>query len=943
MVNFKELESLLQGDSTHWAALKSNLLERDCSSEQIKAVAKLAVSSRYALLQMAKTPQLAVDMLAETGSPESIGMPLIDGESVDLIELKKALRDYRHRKLTEIIYRDVVKQQPVWETLQQLSDLADQLISAAVDACYHNLCLSHGIPRHDSGEPMQLNVVAMGKLGGMELNFSSDVDLICCYANEGELQGYGNLSHQEFFSRLVRMMIDTLSDSTEQGFVYRTDLRLRPWGDSGPLVISHNALEHYYQLHGRQWERYALVKARLLTGNEDDRKALKNIIRPFVYRRYHDYQIFDGLATMKKQIELQANEKNRHDNIKLGVGGIREIEFLVQAFQLLRGGRNQRLQSPGIKNNLEILAEENIVDRTTANQLIEAYVFMRLLENRLQMYDDLQTHELPDDVTQKQRIAVGMNFDNWAAVLARLDQSRQLVQQHFAAIFNQHGLDDTKLQRWEEFSNNEGHAELRQFIEKTGVTETQAIYDGLQKFFDGRAWQLMPARARERFQDLLNNLLPFIARQSQQALVFDRLLKLFASIAGRSAYIELLAQNKPLLQSFAQVFHDSAWIADQVIRYPVLLETLLQSRTADQSDVRHLGVQLKKRIENVEDDYELVLDSLRVFKREHTLAIARDEVSGIINAREASILLCELAEVIIKAVLELASAEMRKQHGKYENSDCKMVDQHNVAIVAYGKFGGRELHYQSDLDLVFLHQTPIADLHGQAGQALQHSEYVTRLVQKVVSITNVITTSGRLYEIDTRLRPQGSSGLLVSSIKAYEDYQLNKAWSWEHQALVRARLISGSDALSKRFERLKAQILAQPRNRLELMSDITDMRARMRQQLLRSGDGFFNLKHSAGGLIDIEFMVQFWVLDEANSIGSLCSYSDNINLLNELFRLGLITDNQFKLAAIYQHYQGLLHKQVLQNLSFDVEITLVADEAAHVVQCWKACFAEVEK
>lgn len=943
MIKFQDFESLLTDDQLHWSIVRKNLIDGEFNDNQVHDIARLAVASQYALQQLVINPQQVGDLLKLNDyQPPSLHSPLPADETLDITRLKRELRQQRHRKLLEIIYLDVVKQQPVAATLRQLSELADCLLQRAVEVCYHNLSITHGKPRHANGDPMLLNVLAAGKLGGYELNFSSDIDLICCYAHEGELAGFGNLSYQEFFTRLVQLLVGVLSDHTDDGFVYRVDLRLRPWGESSPVVLSHQALEHYYQLHGRDWEQSAMVRARVVTGSDSERLALVAIIKAFVYRRYHDHRLLQALALMKNRINRQAGGTEVRNNIKLGIGGIREIEFFVQALQLLGGGRNPRLQSTRIMDALPKLADEGLVDTTTIDQLTAAHDFLRLLENRLQMFADLQTHELPANITQCQRIALTMGFERWATLVEKLQRVNVTVSHHFNELFHAQELPRESF----DLNDNPDHknASFRQLetIRDTGVSEVEPIHEAFIQFLRSAACSSLTTRARERLGQLLPDLLKTIAGSQNQSLVFKRLLGLFAAIAGRSLYFELLAQNPPLRRRLVTLFHDSEWIADEVTRYPILLEHLVEGVSKPGFDRRQLRFRLRRQLQNVAGDRELELDCLRVFKREQTLLIADAELTGEIDTPKSSRYLSELAEVTLCEVLGLAESDLKKRHGVPRCKQNGSWREAQFAIIAYGKLGGSELHYQSDLDLVFLHDSRGEEQFSDAAIPLDNASYFVALAQKIISITNLMTTSGRLYEIDCRLRPQGSAGLLVSSIDAFRDYQSHKAWTWEHQALLRARAIVGPDSLKSAFEAVRCEALSVPRDYDTLRRDIASMRQRIRDNNGQPAADFFNLRHSPGGLIDIEFMVQFWALQWANSVGSICSYSDTISLLNELFRLGLITDTEYRLAAIYQHYHQLLHNSVLQKLSVDINSGLINDEAAHVLQCWKACFADLE-
>jgi glutamate-ammonia-ligase adenylyltransferase len=933
------LSPLLEDNRVPWQALTEHFPRYGLDPGAIRKIEQLAIASPYALNQLQRNSDWMPDLLALDGfSLDDEIMRFEADQKIDLDQLKRSLRQYRHRKMVEIIYLDVVDDISVEQSLAFLSELADQLITTALDACYRHLSDKHGLPEHADGQPMQLNVIAMGKLGGGELNFSSDIDLICCYTADGELSGYGRLSYQEFFTRLVRLLSQVLSDNTADGFVYRVDLRLRPWGDSGPVVLSHSAIEHYYQLHGREWEQYAMVKARVLSGNAEERRHLDAIIKPFVYRKYHDYRVFEGLAALKDKIDHQARARGMRDNLKVGQGGIREIEFFVQAFQILKGGRNRRLQSTSILACFDSLARENIVDAETLRQLREAYCFLRRLENRIQMFDDRQTHDLPKQAGQRARIASQLGYDSWDDLALELQRQRQRVDRCFNELFKREDAARTEIIIDDSFEDDDIDERQWPFITEAGLSEADEISRHLNRFIRSKAWGFMSARAKQRFNTLLPELIETIGRHQDQAALFAAFMRLFSSIAGRSVYFELLYQNSALLERLGLLFSQSAWIADEVARYPILLENLIQSGGRERFDRGLLQQRLQNQLANVEGDVELELDTLRLFKRDQTLVIASAELAGEIDSREVGRYLSDLAEVVLDCVLQLASNVLQAKHGLPRCSEDGNRREAEFAIIGYGKLGGRELHYQSDLDVIFLHDSrgdeQVTDGPGQ----IDNSQYFARLAQKVISMTSVLTASGKLYEIDSRLRPEGSSGLLVSASHAYLRYQLENAWTWEHQALIRARWLAGGRRLEQEFNAIREEVLRTPRDPAQLARDIVDMRERIYRSKRPPEGERLNLKHSRGCMVDIEFMVQYWVLAHANSIGSGRLYSDNIALLDELFRLNLITRSQSKLVDVYQTYHRLLHESVLHNESAEIDAELIADEVNLVTRCWNECF-----
>ena len=931
-------------DQFHWRELSGFLREHAFNKDRIEQIHQLAIASSFALDQLSKNPQWIQPLLQldkfETGDFPDI---LTSDQPVNMITVKQQLRSYRHNKLIQIIFLDVVKKIPLRQTLKNLSQLADLLITKALYFCEKQLADKHGQPLHADGSPMNLNIIAMGKLGGHELNFSSDIDFICCYANDGELAGFGRLSYSEFFARAVRLLSNCLGETTEDGFVYRVDLRLRPWGDSGPVALSHAGLEHYYQLHGREWEQYAMVKARIISGSEADRSYLKSILKPFVYRRYHDYRVFEGLASLKDKIDQQARSRGMQQNIKLGSGGIREIEFFIQAFQILKGGRNIQLQTTEIFTCFEVFEQQSIIPVKTVHDLKASYEYLRDLENKIQMLADQQTHSLPEDEISQNRIARALSVDSWEIVAGKQQQVRESVSRHFNELFKRDDQKHDKQQAEFKVDPNiaTGENELAQheLIQWAGIAPANELQQQLNQFFLSKAWSFMSAKAKKRFTALLPQLLVAVSKSEQPLVLFERLLKLFSSIAGRSVYFELLHQSELLLIKLCDLFDKSEWIAEEVSRYPMLLEQLIISgRLQERFDRKVLASSLQRQLDNVLDDTELELDVLRLFKREQTIVIATAELAEEISTVEVGNYLSELAEILLDAVYRLAKKAIETQFGIPQYSENGNLIRADMAIIGYGKLGGNELHYQSDLDLIFLHDSHGSSQQTSGPKVIDNSHYFARLAQKVISMTSVLTGAGKLYEIDSRLRPEGSSGLLVSSVQAYRQYQLEKAWTWEHQALVRARQVVGAESLAKSFSHIRNEVIGLARNVDKLTADILDMREKMYQVKQPAEGDFKHLKHSRGCMIDIEFMVQFWVLLHANKNGSICAYSDNISILNELIRLNTIPGHYSPLVDIYLTYHRHLHEAVLQNRSAEIEAEKIEAEVIQVQEIWKECF-----
>lgn len=929
---------LMAGDAFHWDQLRQQADFARINEPFLEDLQRLALGSNYAIRQLVKYSEL-LSHLKKLASfklqSEQLESALRDLKDQD--EIKKQLRLFRHHKMVEIIFLDICRQQATEETLLQISDLADCLITQALDKAQQLLAARHGQPRDAQGNAIQLNIIGMGKLGGHELNFSSDIDLICCYSEEGELEGIGKLSHAQFFSHVVKLFKALLHEATADGFVYRVDLRLRPWGDSGPVAISHSALEYYYQLHGREWEQYAMVKARVITGSDADRQALQAILRPFVYRRYHDYRVFDGLSQLKNQIDRQARRQGKDHNIKLGPGGIREIEFFVQAFQILKGGRNHQLQTPSILRAMMVLEQQQIIDNETLQHLRDGYLFLRQLENRIQMMNDQQTHEIPAQSALLARIAFTLGHADSGALMRALQTKQDWVSNEFSSLFEQ--PDETASSElatdWRELNPEQQQLQLQQL----GFKDSNLARQQLEQFYHSKAMQFMSNNATQRLHSFLPQLLKLVAANADASTLLPRLLKLITAIAGRSVYFELLYQNIPLLEKLVKLFASSAWIADQVTRYPMLLESILYPGALEERfDRDRLTRELAVQLQNVAGDAELELDILRQFKRSQTIVIASAELTQEIDAKAVSLYLCDLAQILLQAVYHLSWQAMVAQYGEPGCLVDGAAKSPALAIIAYGKLGGLELHYQSDLDIIFVH-----DSRGEAQQTLgaksiDNAIFFARLAQKIISSINLRTAAGQLYEIDTRLRPDGASGMLVSSLSAYQQYLQEKAWVWEHQALIRARFVAGQQSLAPTFEHIRRSVLCLPREQQPLQQAVVEMRDKMYQAMKPPEGKIINLKHSRGGLVDIEFIVQYRVLLHANKFASLCETTDNIRLLTALHELNLISDQDLQLRDIYQTFHELLHARVLQNQSADIPSDTVQPQIDQVQACWNSTF-----
>lgn len=817
----------------------------------------------------------------------------IQEQATDRDDLMRRLREARHRELLRIAIRDLGGLADLRETLTELTDLADALIGAALSWLDEALAGRFGAPRGEDGERLGLVVMGMGKLGGGELNFSSDVDLVFAYRAPGRTDGPRRLEAEEYFQRLGRDLVQALADPTADGHVYRVDLRLRPHGDSGRLALSFSAMEDYFQREGRNWERYAWVKARPVAGDLEAGDALIRMLRPFVYRRYLDFPALEALRELKRQIAAEVKRRNLADDIKLGSGGIREIEFIAQVFQLIRGGRDPALRDRRLLTTLERLAERRLLTATAAGELEAAYVFLRRLENRLQMHRDEQTHRLPADPGTRGRIAAAMDFDDWSGLRKALDGHRERVARHFDSVFKpeEESEDDQDadalLDLWQHPEVTDGNLKR---LSDLGFKDPAAVIEHLDRFRRGNQVRAMGARGRERLELFMPRLLTTLGRSDEPDRALPRLLEVVESIARRSVYLTLLLENAPVVDRLCRLCGTSAWVAEQLARAPILLDELIDPRLAEtETDLSAVQAELGRAMAAVPaGDLEQEMEALAQFKRARTLLIALAELSGDLEAREAGAQLSHLATAVVTRALALARRDLEAAHGSPGGEGA-------FAIIAYGRLGSEELSYDSDLDLVFLFDGEAGSTDGE--RPLDAARFHMRLAQRVIHILTSPGPFGRLYEVDTRLRPNGRAGLLVSPLAAYRDYQLDDAWTWEQQALVRARAIAGGGALVQGFDAVRRQVLGRRRDAAELARSVTAMRERMQAERGAGGD---DLKHGPGGLVDLEFLVQHAVLRHGHEVPALLERTNTRELLVCLGQEGVLPDDEAR-ALVHAH------------------------------------------
>lgn len=839
----------------------------------------------------------------------------------DEAALMSGLRRLRHRELVRIAWRDIRGDAGLADTMAELSDFADAVLAATLGWLHRAQVAALGSPCDSTGAAQTLMVLAMGKLGAQELNFSSDIDLILCYPVDGETRGGpGTLSNQAFFERQGQRLIRALSEVTADGFVFRIDTRLRPFGDAGPLVMSFDALEHYYATHGRDWERYALIKARPAAGDAAAGQRLLARLLPFVYRRYLDFGAIGALREMKRLIDEEAKRKGLASNIKQGPGGIREIEFIGQTFQLIHGGREPILRARRILEVLEHLARLGHLPPAAVADLSGAYAFLRTTEHRLQEIDDRQTQALPERDVPRARIAYGMGYPDWPAFLAALNGHRERVQHHFNRLVLRPEAPDEA--PWQPRQDT---AERVSRLAALGFTDPDPALRALDTLYASAAVRHLTPVERERLDRVLPSLLAATARLREPATTLGRVLAIVEAIAKRSVYLVLLEEHPVALRQLVELCAASPWIASYLARQPVLLDELIDPRTLYASPTaRELTAALAAQLWHVSPgDLEQEMDALRHFKHAQFLRVAAADLAGILPVPAVSDHLSAIAETVLKSALTLAQRDLDLRYGPESAAGA-------FAVVAYGKLGGIELGYGSDLDLVFLYEGPAT---------LQ--ERYTRLAQRIIHLLATVTPAGKAFDVDTRLRPSGASGLLVSSLSAYREYQAHDAWTWEHQALVRARAVGGDNHAVQRFSSIRTETLVRVRDEALLRREVREMRARMRAELENRTPGGFDLKQGEGGLTDIEFLVQYAVLRWAASRPALATHTDNCHLLAILGDTGVLTrEDAAALTEANFAYRKRLHALALAERPALVGERELEPERARVGALWRRFLEE---
>jgi len=864
-------------------------------------------------------------------------------DAADEPALKTRLRRLRRREMLRIAWRDLAGWADLDETLATLSEFADACVDGALARLHAWAVAKSGEPQGEqSGKPQRLVVLALGKLGGQELNFSSDIDLIFAYPEEGETQGAAPLSNHEFFIRLGQSLINVLHENTADGFVFRVDMRLRPNGASGPLALSFGAMEHYYQTHGREWERYAFIKARVIAGDIQAGAELLKTLKPFVYRKYLDYGTIESIRDMKAMIERETARKGMHGNIKLGRGGIREIEFIAQTQQLIRGGREPQLQERRLLTVLPRMVAAGCMDARTGEELTQAYIFLRNIEHRLQMAADQQTQQLPTDEAGERRLAFASGFADVKGLANELERSRDKVHRHFAQLFRTEAgaagerEPDRLAAVWLGTADAES---ARQILRDSGYTQPEEALNLVNALREGPMVSAYSTGARARIDRVVPLVLKAAGQSDDPLTTLQRLVHLLEAVGRRTVYFSLMAENPQVLTQLVRLGSASPWIANWIAQHPIVLDELLNPTLYELPTPAALQDELRQRLAHIpEDDLELQMEVLREFRHGHVLRVAATDIGPGLAPEQTGAALAAVAESMVTAALELAARDLERKHGAPQCPGRETPP--GFAVIGYGKLGSQELGYGSDLDMIFLYEGCDEGMtHG--ARALPNEAFFARLGQRLIHILTTRTPGGILYEVDMRLRPSGKSGPLVTSLAAFRDYQRDHAWTWEHQALVRARPVAGSPLLTRQFAEVREEILCRPRDPAKLRTEVREMRDKMAAEKVRHDDTQADVKHDPGGIVDIEFMVQYWVLRWAHDHPGLTRHTENIHLLEALKAEGLLEPARAELLTqAYRRYLSVEHRLKLMERGSLANPAELGDWPAKVRQIWDETFKD---
>ena len=872
------------------------------------------------------------------------------------VGLDESLRKLRQAILCSLVVRDATDRADYHEVVQTMTEFAQVAIQALVREHALRLAQRYGVPMNENKQPQDFIVFGMGKLGGRELNVSSDIDLIFVYDESGMTQPTGAFSQVrkqvenfEFFQKLSKKVIQSLSEITQDGFVFRVDMRLRPNGDSGPIVVSSDMLEEYLYTQGREWERFAWLKARVVSQavfSEPEQfarqvKNIEQIVKPFVFRKYVDFNAIGALSDLHRLIRQEAirREAGRDCgiNVKLGRGGIREIEFLTQTFQIIRAGREVALQGKQTLQTLQQLGQMGLLAQPTVEHLTRDYIFLRNLEHALQYVDDQQTHLLPASDSEQEKVAalLGMSAQD---MLQELEQTRAFVSRIFDGVFQAGQDTDSQDDQWPEgwsFGQEQAFADLTELLKQKGYQQTEQIAHRIIDLMSNKYLLVQNPSSRRNLAQLVRYVCDEAVKASQESVGIDqdetllRVFNLLDVIVGRSTYVALLVQYRQVADKVIRFLAQSAWAAGYVVRHPIVLDELVDGRSIAFDNFMPVDWSawqdnLWQELNAHESDQEAQMNIVRDAHHGALFQLLVADLQGRFTVERLSDQLSALADAMLEIVITLAWQSMGTRHRT----------EPKFAVIAYGKLGGKELGYASDLDLIYLF-----DDSDEAA-----TKNYTRLVRRMMSWLTVQTSSGILFDVDLRLRPNGENGLLVSSLEMFRRYQRNEdgigAWPWEHQALTRARFCAGDREIGRAFEKERSEILQLKRDKNEVFSSVLQMREKMLDGH-PNGTDRFNIKHDRGGMVDVEFVVQAMVLAHSHEHPELVNNFGNILLLQMMASAGLIAKATAQRAAdAYRHYRALQRQARLQKAHGAVLVPFehIAQDQEAVSALWREVF-----
>ncbi len=927
-------------------SLNKSRLELDIDSRLTADMTKVFLFSEFIASNLIKNPVLFKKLIiskdlnqpySKTTYKKRIEKQVL--QSMDVTSVKEILLKMKLYETIRIAWRDLSGKAKLNETLSDLSNLADAIVDTAMRAIYETACQDYGTPVDKEGNIQEIIVLGMGKLGARELNFSSDIDLIFVYPNDGATTGENSISNEVFFTKVCRSFIKFFSAGSHGINFYRVDTRLRPYGDSGPLVMSNFAFEEYYQAQGREWERYAMIKARPVAGDITAGYALLKSMNSFIYRRYFDYGSFDSFRDMKHRITLQVKNKRLKHNIKLGAGGIREIEFFGQLFQLIRGGVVPKLQERNILNVLELLQSHQCIDASTKTDLNRSYVFLRMVENRLQAYADLQTHDIPENKDQQDILALSMGYDTWKAFSDHLNDHMKKVHHHFNQLLvsEEQENPDKETQELKELWVNINDPQFAaNSIAVGGFKEPERVLSILRSLEEHPNTKRLTPNGRKKLAILIPVLVKKISEQNNPDDVLVKLIDLIITIERRTTYLSLLIENKGALETLITLARKSPWIIRFLSKHPALLDELMHPESLYSPPGRGaLEKEMQTRMAgSPSDDIEYILEELCIFRQINMLRVSAADVSGNYPLMKVSDHLTYIAETVLSQVLKITWDIVTEKYGFPHHLPEKDINHCGFAVIAYGKVGGLEMGYKSDIDIVFLYTGNPGYTNGESKQ-IDINGFYSNMGQRIVRFLTMHSPVGTLYGADMRLRPGGNSGLIASHIDEFKDYMETQAWTWEHQALIRARFITGDTSLCTQFNTIRKSILTKKRKTKLLKKEVSDMRERMREDRLKAAKDSFDLKQSKGGIVDIEFLVQYLILKNAHEFPDITIWTDNIRLLESLDAEGIISGCESeRLQNAYIIMRKAIHRLNLQEKSLILPKRHFSDIRKHVIEIY---------